>query len=313
MKRLFILAAATVALASCAKTQVVYNEEPQEIAFKTVSGVMTKAPVTGTDFDQAMTVYAWKNEDGYNKYFGPIVFSENGTSGIWKGATSQYYPSTGSLNFVAYTDYTNIDLADPTSHNSYTYTLTDNKTVQYDFMVSSYIYGKDKDSGDVPIPFTHALSLIEVNFKCTGTNVTIKNVTLNGTKQAGTVTVNYDEDPTAENEPQFEAWNTTGAPTQSCVKTEDPGIEITANAGDFVNFARFLVVPDSGSSGKTLSITYDLNGNEITHPINLTEVNATTWEQGKKHIFNITFGIEEITFSPIVDDWVPETPTIPNL
>lgn len=56
MKRLVILAAAIVALASCAKTQVVYNEEPQEIAFKTVSGVMTKGPVTGTTFNQAMTV-----------------------------------------------------------------------------------------------------------------------------------------------------------------------------------------------------------------------------------------------------------------
>ena len=42
MKRLFILAAATVALASCAKTQVVYNEEPQEIAFRQVENVMTK-------------------------------------------------------------------------------------------------------------------------------------------------------------------------------------------------------------------------------------------------------------------------------
>lgn len=307
MKRLVILAAAVFTLASCAKTQVVYNEEPQEIAFKTVSGVMTKGPVTGTAFEQSMTVYAWKNESGYNKYFGPIVFSEDGTTGIWKGATSQYYPSTGSLNFVAYTDYTNINLADPTSHNSYTYTLTDNTTAQNDFMVSSYIYNENKDSGDVPIPFTHALSLIEVNFKCTGTNVTIKEVELAGTKQVGTVTVTYPAIPTSDNLPEIGNWTLTGDP-KSCVKSLDPGMEIIANAAEFENFARFLVVPDSGTTGKTLSITYDLNGNEITHPIDLTEAEAYTWEQGKKHIFNITFGIEEITFSPNVTVWVPTTP-----
>lgn len=309
MKRLVILAAAVFTLASCAKTQVVYNEEPQEIAFKTVSGVMTKAPVTGTTFDQAMTVYAWKNETGYPNYFESIVFTKDGS--IWKGTPSQFYPSTGSLNFVAYTDYDNITLDDPTSHHSYTYTLTDNTTYQNDFMVSSYIYNEDKDSGDVPILFTHALSLIEVNFKCTGTNVTIKEVELAGTKQVGNVTVTYDDTPTDDNLPVIGNWTSTGDP-KNCNKVADPGMVITAGS-DFVNFARFLVVPDSGATGKTLSITYDLNGNEITHPIDLTEAEAYTWEQGKKHIFNITFGIQEITFSPEVNDWTGEEVAEPTL
>ena len=44
MKRFFILAsAAIVALASCAKTEVVYKDAPEEIAFKQITGVMTKS------------------------------------------------------------------------------------------------------------------------------------------------------------------------------------------------------------------------------------------------------------------------------
>lgn len=142
--------------------------------------------------------------------------------------------------------------------------------------------------------------------------MTIKEVELAGTKQEGIVTVAYDDTPTDENEPQFGAWTSTGDP-KSCVETEDLGI--TADDDEFKTFAQFLVVPDSGDTGKTLRITYDLNGNEIIHPINLTEVNAYTWQQGKKHIFNITFGIEEITFSPSVTEWVPTTPPVnyPNL
>lgn len=44
MKRFFILAsAAIVALASCAKTEVVYKDAPEQIAFKQITGPMTKA------------------------------------------------------------------------------------------------------------------------------------------------------------------------------------------------------------------------------------------------------------------------------
>lgn len=57
MKRLFILAAATVALASCAKTQVVYNEEPQEINFRAISNVMTRADGDAMPLDMGVIAY----------------------------------------------------------------------------------------------------------------------------------------------------------------------------------------------------------------------------------------------------------------
>ena len=57
MKRFFVCAAAAiVALASCSKTQVVYNDAPEEIGFKAVSGVMTKAPITNTTFPEGVII-----------------------------------------------------------------------------------------------------------------------------------------------------------------------------------------------------------------------------------------------------------------
>ena len=59
MKRLFILAsAAALMLASCAKTTVVYNEAPEEIGFKAVTGVMTKAHVEWNQETSKLGVFA---------------------------------------------------------------------------------------------------------------------------------------------------------------------------------------------------------------------------------------------------------------
>ena len=304
MKKFFFCAAAAiVALASCSKTQVVYNDAPQEIGFKAVSGVMTKAPITDTTFpeNQPITVYAWNNS-GKAAYFGPVDFAMSGA--IWKGRDAQYYPTNGSLDFVAYTNgYSVVSLTTPTANDSYTYTLDDNSTIQHDFMVSNYIVNKSSSSGDVSIPFSHALALVEVNFKCTGADVTVTSVTLSGTKQAGSVTVTYTNADTANSdvEPTIGEWNVTGDPK---TLTASGDLSLTAGVNSAENFANFLVVPED-SSDKVLSITYVLNDNIFTDSIELSTIaNATNWQIGKKHVFNITIGLEEITFSPSISaDW----------
>lgn len=100
MKRLFILAAATVALASCAKTQVVYNEEPQEIAFKTVSGVMTKANAEWNAESSKMGVFAVLEGENYidNKAF----VKEDGEDYFVGDGKEYYWPFGKTLDFVAY-------------------------------------------------------------------------------------------------------------------------------------------------------------------------------------------------------------------
>lgn len=313
MKRILICAAAAiVALASCSKTQVVYNDAPEEIGFKAVTGVMTKEPVTNTSFPegQTMTVYAWNN-DGHAAYFGPVVFAKDGES--WSGgANPQYYPSIGALDFVAYANHSVVSMTTtPLVHNSYDYTLADNKDAQHDFMVSDYVVNNSKSGSPVTLPFHHALALIEINFKCTGTTVQINSVTLTNTKQQGTVSVSYtvtDED-TDDNTPEIGTWDVSAAPDKNCSKTGN--IDLTADA-DFVNYARFLVVPESGAN-KTLTVSYTLNGNQFSHDIDVDAHSAHEWAVGTKHVFNITIGLAEITFSPNVVNWTDDSETIPAI
>lgn len=313
MKRFFVCAAAAiVALASCSKTQVVYNDAPEEIGFKAVSGVMTKAPITNTTFPegQSITVYGWNNT-GKAQYFPATVFSKNGA--VWSTTPAQYYPTSGSLDFAAYTDMApTIITPSEVTNETYTYTLADNSSHQHDFMVSEYVVNKASSANAVGINFSHALALIEVNVQCTGTTVTVNSVSLSGTKQNGKVTVTYDDadDAVANVAPNIGNWNVDGAVAKTLTKTAD--VALTAGA-DAVNYAHFLVVPENGT-GKILTINYTLNGNNFSHPINLNTHSATTWTVGTKHIFNITIGLDQITFTPAIGtDWSSETPTIPSI
>ena len=319
MKRFIICAAAAiVALASCSKTQVVYNDAPEEIGFKAISGVMTKDPVLGQTFPggQPITVTAYNNANK-ESYFTETVFAKDNVSKNWEAATPEYYPTTGSLDFVAYTDdatngVVSVTLTDNGTH---TYTLADNSSVQHDFMVSNYVVdkGKTDPAAAVGIAFSHALALIEVNVACTGADVTVNSVTLTGTKQAGQVTVTYTDadNAVADVAPSVGAWFPSGD-AESLI--EDTPQNLTAG-GVAVKFADFLVVPES-ETDKTLVVNYTLNNNTFNHEIELDAYqNATTWAFGTKYIFNVTIGLQEITFNPTVagTGWTPANAGNPTI
>lgn len=296
MKRLFILAtAAIVALASCAKTEVVYTDAPEEIGFKAVTGVMTKAAILdGTYTETSMYVYSWKNE-GKTEYESVTTFTNSG-DGKFKASPSLYYPNTGALDFVAFTKAPTSN----TGNKSYSLTLADNTTTQHDLMASSYVVNKDKAAPTVNLPFYHTLALVSVNFKCTGLGITVKSVSLAGTKQAGDLTVTYSTDDT-DTTPTT-SWSPTGE-AKTCSAT-DLDLSVTAGALEFENAANFLVVPEDGT-GKTLTVVYeDENGFETTAPINLDDKSANDWSgSGKKYNLDLTVGATEIVFTASVEDW----------
>lgn len=107
-KMLFCAAAAIAALASCSKTQVVYNDAPEEIAFKQITGAMTKA-TTSFSLDQhhtSMGVFA--NVKGTNaEYFGNTSFSKTTATGesYWVANPTKYWPFQTELQFIVYAPY----------------------------------------------------------------------------------------------------------------------------------------------------------------------------------------------------------------
>lgn len=286
MKRFFICAAAAiVALASCSKTQVVYNDTPEEIGFKAVAGAVTKAVQTSAAFTQDMGVIAYQSGSS-NVYFENADF--NKVTATWECDEAKYWPIDSYLDFFVYSPYqaTNVT-ANPTA-KTLQIVVPDNATNQYDYLYSdAYITGKDKSSGTIGVNFNHALAYVTVNFD--GEDViTLSNAQLNGTYQSGTYTVTY------------------GSPTSVVWTAQADAENLDLNEGALTsNYSTsFLVVPeDNNNADNTISFDYTIEGmtgSAISKSINLNE----TWKAGKHYIYNVSIGANEIKFEvTTVNGW----------
>lgn len=310
-KFIFCAAAAIVALASCSKTEVVNTSVPEEIGFKAVTGVMTKAGVqTTNEFDQTIGVLAY-NTTGLTEYFANAEFQKTtvnvtttdpatgaeSTEAVttWNGETPKYWPIDSELDFVVYSPYQANDVAVINTADSKTLevTVATNATTsledQTDYMYGAEYYeGHDKEEDSVPVNFKHALSLITVNF--TGnSNVNIVSAVLDETAQDGIYTVQYLPvvDPAI-----------TWAPGNADYDLTLEPITETALSGDAIT-TEYMVVPTAASS---ITITYNIGGmtgDDLTKVIDLTE----TWTAGTHYTYNVNIGANEIKFSTSVTDW----------
>lgn len=301
MKRLFILAAAVFTLASCAKTQVVYNEELQEIAFKTVSGVMTKALSLPTT--ENLGVFAELYDGGVEgeMYFGNSLFTYNSDS--WKG--NKYWPISNGLIFTVYSPYIDDDekASWDAEDNTLTLELDENTTTQTDLLYGMTRPNGDKDSGPMPIQLGHALAQITINVSATASSiVTLKSLAINNTFQSGKFLVQY-VDPIAV------SWSERGSVVDSKTLTVSE-IELTESETTIT----YLVVP-SAITNQTLTLTYELAGSSqpLTYTTKATpNALGTSWEQGKNYIYNITITPIQIEFNATEAAWDANTNGVPG-
>ena len=139
MKKLFYFAAAAVALAACAKNEVipVNSGENQEITFNVAP--KTKATINKFANDLSFKSYAYYlpgEETWDNHTTDPALYingaeiantKPNETDGVWKAKDENktyYWPKNGSLTFFAWTSLKET-VGDP---NSYTVSYVDNVT-----------------------------------------------------------------------------------------------------------------------------------------------------------------------------------------
>lgn len=319
MKKVFIGAAAMIiALASCSKISVVNNDAPQEIGLKAIAGTMTKAPITEFGNDTNMGVYAdYKGAatgSVYQAYFADFEFHKNESSWAgWKeGSHSpKYYPVSGTLDFFAYSP----KCADITAGRdgetglTFAYTLASNKTNQYDVLVSEIRSGvtKPNSATDVAIEFKHALSLIDINVRKTGSaTILVKSITLSGTNHQGTATVVYADR------------NNKRVPTISWVATDDLGFDLIskeltlqASYSDYNTGADRLVVPTTGVP-KSMTIVYTIDGGiDLSHTFSLGDTG--NWAPSTKYTYNITVGPLEITIDPSITEWTSAATSDPTI
>jgi hypothetical protein len=291
MKRFFILAsAAIVALASCAKTEVVNNDGPQEIAFKNITGVMTKGNL-GDNANVVLGVYADYTAEGASSstsYFENVMFKGDAESTEWKGDPAQYYPLSGNLDFIGYAPYS----VDATyTSNKLTLKLSNNSTTpQVDLLYSTKIEDKDKSTSSTAhiMNLHHALAKVSYNF--TIQNITLNKVTLNDTFQAGTYEVDYTQFGVKN-----DRWTTSG----EHVDWEFLGVPTVNDT--------YLVVPSDQTS---ITLNYNLgSSNTVEHTIKLSD----SWEEGKHYVYNIIITPKEIKFSPVSTTWENTEVNVPEI
>ena len=303
-KVLFCAVAAIVALASCSKTHVVYNGDPQEIAFRQITGAMTKTTV---DLTSNMGVFAWTVTSPAS-YFGNTQFIK--TDGIWKANPSKFYPIQGELDFAYYSPYE----ANWTFDGSTTLA----SPVLSDIKDKDVLYGKTiarsaKTAEALDVELAHALAQVTVNVttdEASKGHITITQVTLSNTHLGGTLTVTYDNARNVSNA----AWS--GSSASSLTWDTD----VVLSSTNDVNYGKDFIIAAYGSGTTyeqgtlTVSYTMDKDGDgtetyEGTATFDLsTDGSKAYWNMGNNYIYNIMATLTEITFDAEVDEFVA-TPT----
>ena len=292
--------------------------------------------------DEKFNVWGWYHEEDYTNFAAltnymtqadgkPIMVAKEGNT--WAPATDYFWPKTGKLTFAAYSP---ADAAGTYTHTANGLQIT-GFTVpavgeQYDLMYSDRAYNRTSSTNQYPtnkpevsngydgvdIVFHHALSSIifkvgtAENYS-TGADIdfTIKSITIKNVYNAG----NFNETLSDGNgsTTRTPAWTATG----------DANVEYVAFTGEFAvpedgttyteptGAADLILLPQSFERNTAavveIAYTYEtVASGEIPETATFilkNSTNAKTWEPNKRYTYRILFGLEKITFAPIVENW----------
>lgn len=303
MKKFYVFAAVAIAaLASCTKSEVVYNQGQQEIGFRQFTGAMTKADPTALSTlaggPTTMGVFAHINaSDPYQLYFSNAKFEKPASGNVWGGNPKRYWPIKDKLDFTLYAPYVADQSASYNATNKQlTVKVADNTTDQHDFMYGTQRFiGKEKTASGVSVVLKHALSKVSVQIQSSNVDNLFKvtKVEIVNPIQDGSFVVTYDGSTSIAMTP--------GA-TTGTVETYS-GTEKALTSSSWVDFGSKLVFPVTNNEAK-LRITYNMEkATGLIAEANLTDA----WESGKHYTYNVTLTATEILLTPTVDEWAPGT------
>lgn len=338
MKRIAIAALILGSLTACTKSNIQY-EPTGEISLQPVTERATKAAFSGTAYGEgapAFNVWAWwadvqsgttltsfLDDESLEPYIANGEFVHRG-DGSWGGSTPYYWPTKGSLIFAGYSpsetlggtfDYDedhNVFVAD-----DYMQSVDIAHTVDlmwFDLTERSYDANANQNAlgqsvNGVPVVFHHALSWLKFGFKLKSDlpencqNWRITSVTLTGV--ADRADFNSKSDP---------AWTDHSGNENVPIWSGTHVVTKTAHYPESVEDGVVVIPQTCADDAASLVVTYDLkkhlgDGSDewlraqtVTLPLGAgTDGNA--WKPGKKYIYTIIFGENEIRIAPTVTDW----------
>lgn len=333
MKKLLFSILAIAVMASCTKSDVIYDE-PSEIAIAPVNQNITKSIIETTTFPttESFNVWAWykqvpagSNLTAWAPSTSEHLYITDGefvyrSGSNWGGSTPYYWPKVGSLLFAGYYP--------ATADASYTFNNTTNQMTFTDIAqgtVAASGYTEDLmyfnmtassyNSGPVEVTFKHALSWITVNLSTTAVplstgypKIVVNSVKFTNINDKGTGTVSGTGGTIvwAETGNDEETYVT---PTGSAVelsttpqKQKEPLFIPQAIGADNEIVVEYTIY---SSATEYFTETYTKELTELTYEEGGTPKYLSAWEPAKHYTFNISIGIEEILIAPGVTGWAP--------
>lgn len=301
-------------MASCAKTDRIYDDTKTEIAMKPVMHTPTKAIVEGTTYPEGvnfgvLAYYSSEYGDGQEwtaPSSEPLLYIDNRefrkSVDTFSGNPACYWPHQGSLIFAGYSPYG----SGTPSFDCSTKTLTITGFTSYgqtDLMYflpevsdDELLVGLNRGASSVSAVFSHALSLVEFNVKGVDNDETVKlkGITFKDIPHMGTLTADasgcrWDEDDLS---------SYGDLPVFSSVYGEVLSSETPVTATS-------LVIPGTAVN---IELSYDAVG-ATSHDKTgtITPGNAVAkWEAGKKYIYNLTIRSGFIVIESVTTSYMEE-------
>lgn len=298
-----------------------------------VPGEMVNPYNTGEHFSVYALYFAngtYTNFDAGTLYMNNVETAYNTTERYWDseaaGGQAYYWPKKGSLTFAAYSPTgaaNDCKVAWGAAGFTFTnFTVQSDPADHYDLMFSERAYNKTQSAassttykGGVDITFKHALSSVVFKTKLgdtyEGHTITLKNITLKNTFTTGTFNQGLvDENNAVTTAAAWSGQNTEN--TTGYVAFNGTEVIASTTAAEPTGATRLIVLPQElahdGANHVTIDVTYSVDSDGLeyddTKTIDITQgYGLTEFEIGKRYTFTLIFGLDEITFSPDVDEW----------
>lgn len=335
MKKSLILGVAVLALASCAKTQVISTESPTPIAFKAVASnaVKADAELEGVNLGDTYHMYVSATQfkaDGAIEtpaYFTEAEFKPEGTAPYTVNASTEYHATpqlywpigNAVLDFVAFAmPAAKHGTPAATYPNSATNVASEVDFIGWDTYANQVdlLYAVKNgattaanaavpNSKTVNFEFKHAQALLVFEAKVnTADIIKINSITVPDLLVNGDFVIDN-----TKNVLNAHWENLTKVTAEDVVAPgADPandnlGENLTSTT--YVRIGSSLLIPQQPRINFT--INYTIGTNTMEYTVNLERGN---WEMGKKYIYQLDITLNEIVATQVVEDFVANTTTV---
>ncbi len=267
-----------------------------------------------------------------------------GKHGSWGSNPAYYWPKGGSLTFAAYAPYMTTGATyEATGIHFSDYKIADSAENQVDLLFSERAYDQTSENQidehpyyyGVQINFLHALSSIKfkvamdptlaastLEYEFVVTKIDVLNAYSQGDFNQNLTDGNNNETPDAASGD----WTDYQTETDYVAYNDPTGISLTDNnvketvTGD--NATNLILLPQKmkhvSAKDVKVRVTYEMRHKYMDEEEYITTVSEVSlnssdsvkeWLRGKRYVYTLTLGLEEIRFAPKVEAWEEQTVT----